>query len=134
MGNKPGMPGLLVFRYTLSSGFLGKETSGSPKFPSYPCGDMPRSKTPVVSQPLALSRPGLLPSGHSTPSAFPLMGLLTTTIPISGFDDAACVLAYPGSVRPLLGLHAGFTTDLLARRWSGGTCAIGDAHPLGNSN
>ena len=77
---------------------------------------MPRSKTPVVSQALTVSHPGLLPSGQCTPSAFPPMGLLTTTIHISGFDDAACVLGSPGSVRPLLGLHAGFATDLLARR------------------
>lgn len=39
-----------------------KETVGSPKFPSYPCGCMPRSQTPVVSCPLALAQPGLLPS------------------------------------------------------------------------
>jgi len=31
---------------------------------------MPRSQTPVVSCILAVSHPGLLPSGHCTPSAF----------------------------------------------------------------
>src|SRR5262249_8019299 len=46
------------------------ETGGSPKFPSYPCEDMPRSQTPVVSCALAISHTGLLPSGHCTPSAF----------------------------------------------------------------
>jgi len=47
-----------------------KETDGSPKFPSSPCEDMPRSQTPVVSCALALSHPGLLPSGACKPSAF----------------------------------------------------------------
>src|SRR5947209_15107840 len=42
------------------SGYLVKETGGSPKFPSSPCGDMPRSQTPVVSCALAMARPGLL--------------------------------------------------------------------------
>jgi hypothetical protein len=31
------------------SGHVGKEIGGSPKFPSYPYEDMPRSQTPVVS-------------------------------------------------------------------------------------
>jgi hypothetical protein len=48
-----------------------KETGGSPKFPSSPYRCMPRSQTPVVSWTLAMSRPGLLPSGHWKPSAFP---------------------------------------------------------------
>jgi len=48
---------------------IPKETIGSPKFPSHPCGGMPRSQTPVVSCILAVSHPGLLPSGHCTPSA-----------------------------------------------------------------
>jgi len=52
------------------SGHLVKETGGSPKFPSSPCGDMPRSQTPVVSCALALAHPGLLPSGACKPSAF----------------------------------------------------------------
>src|SRR5438128_9622983 len=33
--------------------------------------------------------------------------LLSTTIHISGLNDAACILATPGSVRPLAGRHAG---------------------------
>src|SRR3989442_5770975 len=33
--------------------------------------------------------------------------LVTTTIHISGLNDAACLLATPGSVRPLTGRHAG---------------------------
>ncbi len=36
-------PGLLVSRYTSASGYLYKETGGSPKFPSYPYEYMPRS-------------------------------------------------------------------------------------------
>ena len=53
------------------SGNIVKETGGSPKFPSSPCEDMPRSQTPVVSCALAIAHPGLLPSGACKPSAFP---------------------------------------------------------------
>ena len=88
-----------------------KETGGSPKFPSYPYGCMPRSQTPVVSSTLAISRPGLLPSGACKPSAFPSLPLkdilVSTTLHISGLHHAACVLATPGFVRPLTGRHAG---------------------------
>src|SRR5713101_7955423 len=52
------------------SGTVVKETDGSPTFPRSPCEDMPRSQTPVVSCALALSHPGLLPSGACKPSAF----------------------------------------------------------------
>ena len=51
------------------SGPVVKETDGSPKFPSSPCEDMPRSQTPVVSCVLAIPHPGLLPSSACTPSA-----------------------------------------------------------------
>jgi hypothetical protein len=47
------------------------ETGGSPTFPRSPSEDLPRSQTPVVSCTLAVPRPGLLPSGACTPSAFP---------------------------------------------------------------
>jgi len=50
---------------------LRRETDGSLRFPDYPFKRMPRSKTPVVSLMLAISHPGLLPSGHCKPSAFP---------------------------------------------------------------
>ena len=54
---------------------------------------------------------GLLPSGACKPSAFPSLPLkdilLSTTIHISGLNHAACLLATPGSVRPLAGRHAG---------------------------
>ena len=51
------------------SGSLGKEPDGSPKFPSSPCADLPRSQTPVVSCALAKTRSGLLPSSACKPSA-----------------------------------------------------------------
>jgi hypothetical protein len=54
-----------------SSGSMSKEIDGSPTFPSYPSGGMPRSQTPVVSHTLAKTRLGLLPSGACKPSAFP---------------------------------------------------------------
>jgi hypothetical protein len=73
-GSLPGRsaqpaPGLLVTR-SPHSGYIVKETDGSPKFPSSPCEDMPRSQTPGVSCALAIPHPGLLPSGHWKPSAF----------------------------------------------------------------
>ena len=75
-----------------------KETGGSPEFPDYPSERMPRSQTPVVSRPLALSQTGLLPSGHWIPSAFRPVARtypLTTTIHFSELNSAACVLASP---------------------------------------
>src|SRR5437016_11946034 len=59
---------------------------------------MPRSQTPVVSRPLAMSQTGLLPSGHWISSAFRPVArtyLLTTTIHFSELNSAACVLASP---------------------------------------
>ena len=49
MGALDQRRGLLMSRYPSTSGLLSKETAGSPKFPSYPFEDMPRSQTPVVS-------------------------------------------------------------------------------------
>ena len=40
---------------------------------------------------------------------------LPTTLTISGLHHAACILDPSSLVRPLLGLHVEFTTDLLAR-------------------
>ena len=48
-----------------------KETEGSPKFPSSPCRDMPRSQTPVGSHLLANTHLGLLPSSAKKLSTFP---------------------------------------------------------------
>src|SRR5262249_50565450 len=107
---------------------LPKETMWLPTFPSHPLESMPRSQTPVVSCTLALAHPGLLPSGHCTPSAFPRYSLRlilwTTTLHISGLYHAACVLVPSSFVRPLLGVHVEFTPDLLAGLWSGGSCPL----------
>ena len=96
------------------------ETGGSPKFPSYPSEDMPRSQTPVVSCALASIAHRIVAFRRMQTVGFGLDAaeaiLLTTTLHISGLNDAACLLAPSGFVRPLLGWHAEFTTDLLARR------------------
>src|SRR5437667_8321985 len=60
--------------------------------------------------------------------------LLSTTILISGLHHAACILAPSSFVPPLLGVHVEFATDRLAKLWSGGTCTVPGAHPLGNNN
>jgi hypothetical protein len=67
-------PGPVVTR-SPHSGSVVTETDGAPTFPSSPSACMPRSQTPVVSCILALPHPGLLPSGHWTPSAFPSLHL-----------------------------------------------------------
>src|SRR5262249_30884087 len=74
-GSKPSGHARACGHPVPQSGFVGKEIDGSPKFPSSPCGGMPRSQTPVVSCALALAHPGLQPSGASTPSAFPSIRL-----------------------------------------------------------
>ena len=97
---------VLVAPVTPLPAFTPKETGGSPEFPGYPSERMPRSQTPVVSRTLALSRPGLLPSGHWIPSAFGPVARtypLTTTIHFSGFNSAACALALPLLRTPPLG-------------------------------
>jgi len=63
----PGLLGLPVRHFRLAH----KETNGSPKFPGYPLELMPCSRTPVVNPILALTHEALLPSVHSTTSAFP---------------------------------------------------------------
>jgi hypothetical protein len=62
----------------------------------------------------AIDTVGLSPTGLRPCRPLPDCGLpatahrrLTTTIPISGLHHAACLLATPGSVRPLTGRHAG---------------------------
>lgn len=57
----------------------------------------------------------------------------STTLLISGLADAAWHLASSGSVRLLRGLHAEFTTELLAKRCSDGT-RVHNSHPLGNTD
>jgi hypothetical protein len=99
---------------------LYAETGGSPKFPSYPSEDMPRSQTPVVSCALAAVAHRIAAFRRMQTVGFCLDAteaiLVTTTLPISGLHDAACLLAHSSFVRPLLGWHVEFTTDLLARR------------------
>ena len=105
-----------------------KETEGAPTFPRSPSGGMPRSQTPVVSCARALAHPGLWPSGHWKPSAFPAGplqdSLVSTTRRLSGRHHAACLFVPSRSVRPFLGVHVDVTPDLLARLSSEGTCAI----------
>ena len=96
---------MLVAPVTPLPAICPKETGGSPEFPDYPSERMPRSQTPVVSHPLALTRTGLLPSGHWIPSAFSPVAQtypLTTTIHFSEFDFTACALAFPLLRTPLL--------------------------------
>jgi hypothetical protein len=76
---------------------LCKETGGSPKFPSSPCEDMPRSQTPVVSWALAITCPGLLPSSACKPSAFPSP---------RGLSSRPQLYTFRGSMtRPAFSLH-----------------------------
>ena len=101
------------------------ETGSSPKFPSYPSEDMPRSQTPVVSCALAAIAHRIVAFRRMQTVGFcldpPETFLLTTTLHISGLNDAACLLAHSSFVRPLLSWHVEFAPDWLARRWSGGT-------------
>src|SRR6266436_107781 len=86
-----------------------KETGGSPKFPSSPCEDMPRSQTPVVSCALALPHAGLLPSSACKPSAshdYTPFGAPSRGLP-------SCYTRLRTAPR---GEARGFATDLLARR------------------
>jgi hypothetical protein len=105
------------------------ETDGTPKLPSCPYEHMPRSTTPVVSCALAISYPGLLPTagwkasalGTQTSTPYPI----TTTIPFSGFNNAACVLTHSSFGLPLRDLpvepalvgpvQGSLLTDWLAR-------------------
>jgi hypothetical protein len=108
------------------SGIGVKEPEGSPKFPSFPCADMPRSQTPVVPWTLAIARPGLLPSSAWKPSA-------SHHVHFSGLNNTACLLATPGFVRPFAGRHAG---SLLTRGLDFSQVGLEPygSHPLGNNN
>jgi hypothetical protein len=87
---------------------LCKETDGSPKFPSSPSEDMPRSQTPVVSCTLALARPGLLPSSACKPSA-------SHNATHFGAPSRGLSPRYTRLRTPPCGDARGFATDLLAR-------------------
>jgi hypothetical protein len=81
---------------------------------------MPRSQTPVVSCALAAIAPRIAAFRRLQTVGFDLDTaeaiLMTTTLHISGLNDAACLLASSSFVRPLLGWHVEVATDLLARR------------------
>jgi hypothetical protein len=69
-GDHPSAPGRFCIPVCLSR--CSPQGDGGPlEFPGYPCVYMPRSQTPVVSSRLAIPSPELLPSVHSTTSAFP---------------------------------------------------------------
>jgi len=114
------------------------ETGGSPKFPSYPSADMPRSQTPVVSCALAAVAHRIAAFRRMQTVGFCLDTaeaiLVTTTLHISGLNDAACLLAPSSFVRPLLGWHVEFAPDLLARRSSGGICIFIRTHWVTSTN
>ncbi len=61
--------------------------------------------------------------------------LLTTTIPISGLNDAACFLTTPGFTHPIPAMHAGSlpTGWLGVSRVGFEPCAAG-SHPLGHDH
>ena len=81
---------------------------------------MPRSQTPVVSCALAAIAPRIAAFRRMQTVGFDLETaeaiLVTTTLHISGRNDAACLLASSSFVHPLLGWHVEVATDLLARR------------------
>jgi len=78
LGWKPPDHARAFGRPVPQSGNMVTEIGGSPKFPSSPCACMPRSQPPVVPSALALTRPGLLPSGACKPSAF-------SSVPLGGY-------------------------------------------------
>ncbi len=90
------------------SGHRVKEPGGSPKFPSSPCADMPRSQTPVVSCALAIAHPGLLPSSHWKPSAY-------HDYTHFGAQSRGLSPRYTRLRTAPCGEARGFATDLLAR-------------------
>ena len=97
---------------------------------------LPRSQTPVVSRPLALSRTGLLPSRHCMLSALgPLAQTypLTTTVHFSEFDYTACALAFPSASHTASRRsHFGSATGPVASLSPGGINRLTPAHPLGS--
>ena len=99
------------------SGNVIKETGGSPKFPSSPCEDMPRSQTPVVSCALAIAHPGLLPSSACKPSA-------SHDYTHFGAPSRGLPSRYTRLRTAPYGEARGVATDRLARRSSGRTCTV----------
>ena len=121
------MPGFLRFSAgrTHHTDIFARRSFGSPQFPSYPFEHMPWSKTPVVTCILAKSLVGLLPSAKSNASTFLT---LTARVILSdhnytffGAQYRAYALDPSGFRLPLPGLPAEFTTELLAKLYSGRT-------------
>lgn len=81
---------------------------------------MPRSQTPVVSCALTCIAHRIVAFRRMQTVGFYLDTteaiLLTTTIHISGLNDAACLLVSSSFVRPLLDWHVEVATARLARR------------------
>jgi hypothetical protein len=98
---------------------LCTETGGPPTFPRYPSEDLPRSQTPVVSCALACLAHRMAAFRRLHTVGFRLDAaeaiLLTTTLPISGLTNAACLLAPSSFARPLLDWHVEFAPARLAR-------------------
>lgn len=107
------------------------ETSGSPKFPSYPFESMPWSQTPAVTSTLALAHQGLLPSAllHGVGFLLQLQDYpMSATIPFFGAQYRAWILASSSFVLRLPGLHVDFATELVANLCSGGIFAFAITH------
>src|SRR5262245_31296367 len=99
---------------------------------------MPRSQTPVVSWVLAITSPGLLPSGASKPSAF-------LSVPLGEISLCPRLSPFRGSIpRPASSLPPASYAHCWAGTWSSLlTCWLGvsqvglepeGSHPLGNNN
>jgi hypothetical protein len=98
-------PGLELIYPGSPSRLFRWEDAGSPKFPSFPCRDMPRSRTPVVSRPAPPLRRlrCCLPCKRARRPYHDYN-------PISGLHSAAYLLAPPGSAPRIAPTHAGFAT------------------------
>ena len=116
---------------------LYKETNGSPEFPRQPCECMHWSLTPVVTSKLAITYPGLLPSGFLRPSAFTsnvMEAIIGPRLSFSGLNTEPTSLihlasdsryrAYPQT--SLLTCRLGFDQV--------GLVAIAATHPLARNN
>ncbi len=99
VGNRERIADAVDFVPPVSFRPFSMETSGPPKSPSYPLVCVPRSKTPVVSSRLAIAPSRTVAFRCVEYVGFPSyileVILLTTTIPISGFNNTARILAPP---------------------------------------